>query len=45
MIEAIYGLADIEIAHFGEKALKHAPVTYTIKDVYGNVYTRNAFRE
>ena len=34
-------VADIEIAHFGEKALKHAPVTYTIKDVYGKVYTRN----
>lgn len=34
-------VADIEIAHFGEKTLKHAPVTYTIKDVYGKVYTRN----
>lgn len=34
-------VADIEIAHFGEKALKHVPVTYTIKDVYGKVYTRN----
>lgn len=33
--------ADIEVAHFGEKALTQVPVTYTIKDEYGKVYVRN----
>ena len=33
--------ADIEVAHFGEKALSQVPVDYTIKDEYGKVYARN----